>query len=373
LKANFVNDSKSVPPGVVINQSPARLGIYIGSPSIAVLPNGEYVASHDYFRHTGSGKSLQNEMVVFGSDDQGATWQKRSELKGFWQNLFVHERNLYLMGLTKEYGHVIIRRSIDGGLTWTEPMDRTTGVLLDNMQYHTAPVPVCVHNGRIWRAMEAAENCAEWAKACSAFVMSARLDMDLLHADNWTITNRIRCDLSWLNGDFGGWLEGNVVVAADGSLVNILRVDLPQLPEKVAIMTINPTKMQADFDPKTGFIDFPGGAKKFSIRFDSQTNAYWALVNPCMAHGIDLEPIAIRNTLALSRSKDLRAWQVRAILLEHPDVYRHAFQYADWLFDGDDIIAVVRTAYDDNEGGANSAHNANYLTFHRFRNFRKLS
>src|SRR5262249_16985968 len=40
---------------------------------------------------------------------------------------------------------------------------------------------------------------------------------------------------------------------------------------------------------------------------------------------------------------------------------------------GDDIIAACRTAYDDGKGGAHSAHDANYLTFHRFANFRTLN
>ena len=42
----------------------------------------------------------------------------------------------------------------------------------------------------------------------------------------------------------------------------------------------------------------------------------------------------------------------------------------DWLFDGDDIIAACRTAYDDGLGGAHNNHDANYLTFHRIANFR---
>ena len=36
-------------PGVIIDYSPAETGKYIGSPSMAVLPNGDYVASHDFF------------------------------------------------------------------------------------------------------------------------------------------------------------------------------------------------------------------------------------------------------------------------------------------------------------------------------------
>jgi len=72
----------------------------------------------------------------------------------------------------------------------------------------------------------------------------------------------------------------------------------------------------------------------------------------------------------LIRSEDLRHWTVRAILLHHPDAAYHGFQYADWRFDGEDLTAVVRTAYDDGEGGAHNQHDANYLTFHRIPAFR---
>ena len=36
------------------------------------------------------------------------------------------------------------------------------------------------------------------------------------------------------------------------------------------------------------------------------------------------------------------------------------------------MIVLSRTAYDDPFNGANSFHNANYLTFHRIENFRDL-
>jgi hypothetical protein len=75
----------------------------------------------------------------------------------------------------------------------------------------------------------------------------------------------------------------------------------------------------------------------------------------------------------LTSSKDLKNWTIRSILLYHPDNLKHGFQYSDWLFDGQDIIAVVRTAFDDAEGGAHNKHDANFLTFHRWRNFRQLN
>jgi hypothetical protein len=42
------------------------------------------------------------------------------------------------------------------------------------------------------------------------------------------------------------------------------------------------------------------------------------------------------------------------------------FQYADWQFDGDDLIYLVRTSYD----GGHNYHDANRITFHRIEDFR---
>jgi len=84
-----------------------------------------------------------------------------------------------------------------------------------------------------------------------------------------------------------------------------------------------------------------------------------------------LNPERTRNTQALCSSKDLINWEVRKIVLQHPDMTRHGFQYVDWQFEGRDIIFVSRTAYDDGVGGANNQHDANYMTFHRIKRYRK--
>ena len=79
----------------------------------------------------------------------------------------------------------------------------------------------------------------------------------------------------------------------------------------------------------------------------------------------------MRNTLALTSSANLRDWEVRSVILSHPDTVHHGFQYVEWLFEGDDIIAACRTAYDDEFGGAHNNHDANFLTFHRIEGFRQ--
>jgi hypothetical protein len=83
-------------------------------------------------------------------------------------------------------------------------------------------------------------------------------------------------------------------------------------------------------------------------------------------------PESTRNTLAVIASPDLIHWNIRSVIIYHPDTRRHGFQYADWQFDGNDIVGAVRTSFDDSEGGAHDMHDANYLTFHRVKDFRDL-
>jgi hypothetical protein len=357
-------------PGVVIDHQPASTRKYIGSPSIAILPDGSYVASHDIF---GPG-SRYSQSKVFGSRDGGKTWQHLSDIDGaFWNTLFVHRGSLYLMGASARYGNTVIRRSDDGGRTWTTPKDGTTGLLLADTGYHCAPQPVLVHAGRLWRAMEdKGAPGGGWGKHFRAFMMSAPVDADLLKADSWTISNRLARDPTWLDGKFGGWLEGNAVLAPDGRVVNILRVEYPTGGGKAAIVNVSDDGRTVSIDPETGFVDLPGGCTKFTIRFDPVSKHYWTLSNYIPPQHRVQRPGATRNTLALVRSADLRNWEVRSIIAYHPDIKKHGFQYPDWQFEGDDIVAVSRTAYDDGLGGAHNYHDANYLTFHRLSGFRDL-
>jgi hypothetical protein len=359
-------------PGVVVDYIPASSGMYIGSPSICILPDGDYVASHDCFGPS-SGEFEKGLTSVYKSSDRGKSWKKISEIHGqFWSNLFVHKNLLYIMGTWKHHGNLIIRRSTDGGITWSDPSDSTSG-LLRTGEYHTAPVPMAVLNGRLWRAVEYAKSfTTEWGKRYSAMVISAPIDADILNSANWTSSNSLPCDTNYLDGKFRAWLEGNALVTPDGNLIDFLRVATSEKGRDLAaVVNISKDGSTASFDPSTGFIDFIGGARKFSIRYDEKSGLYWTIVNK-IAEGLsDMDAGSVRNTLVLKCSADLRNWKVTETLLYHPDVKKHGFQYIDWQFDGRDIIYLSRTAFDDQYGGAHNYHDANYLTFHRIKNFRK--
>ncbi len=364
---------RAAPPGVVIDHSPASSGLYIGSPSIVILPDGTYLASHDFFGPQ-SGEFEAPKTLVFSSRTRGRDWERVATLSSlFWAGLFVHRGDAYLMGTDKHHGRIVLRRSHDQGLHWTEAVDAAHGLLTTRADYHTAPTPVIEQQGRLWRGFEDASGGTKWGARYLPMLLSIPVDADLLNAANWTFSETASRDPKWLNGSFNAWLEGNAVRSPGGAVLDILRVDVPSFPEKIALISVEPDGRQLKFEEKRDIVDFPGGAKKFSIRFDPASDAYWSLANAVPAEFQQGgKPSSLRNTLALVKSKDLRGWEIRAILLQIPETKTHAFQYADWQFDGDDIIAAVRTAADDDQAGAHNAHDANYLTFHRFSGFRAL-
>ncbi|MCC6682003.1 MAG: exo-alpha-sialidase [Phycisphaeraceae bacterium] len=378
-------------PGVVVAHSPKSTGTFIGSPSIIILPNGDYLASHD----------KKGSAYVYRSTDRGVTWEQISMVPhAVWSNMFVHNGDVYMIGTTKGNGQIYIRRSTDNGQTWTDPVDENTGLLTAEDGYHTGPMPVVEHNGRIWRAFEHAIPDTDWGHRFKAMAISAPSDSDLLKRSNWKFTNELGRDPSWLNGGFHGWLEGNIVITPDDKLVDMLRTDHPPYGDTASIINIDETTHTMSFDPATGFVEFPGGGKKFVIHYDPKSQQYISLSNwipqdyrknqETVEQFLASQPPEMlsppkrgklltdngyfnfertRNTLALVTSPDLIHWEVRYIVIQGSDVAHHGFQYVDWKFDGDDIIALSRTAYDDGVGGADNQHNSNLITFHRIENY----
>ena len=105
---------------------------YLGSPSIVRLPCGSLLVTHDYF---GPGSPRNHEAEehlssVYRSTDEGRTWHNVTHVAGaFWSSLFVLDGTVYLLGTSQQYGSIVIRRSRDGGNTWTHPVDDQTGLL----------------------------------------------------------------------------------------------------------------------------------------------------------------------------------------------------------------------------------------------------
>ena len=290
----------------------------------------------------------------------------------------MHQSAVYLLGASQQYGAIVIRRSEDGGNTWTHPKDARSGLLFPGgplhqpPNYHCAPVPMLYRHGRIYRAFEDCTPC-KWGNGFQSLVISVDENADLLDASNWTMSNKLPFQREWIPGSWGelknpGWLEGNVE-APTGEIWNILRFHSDPLVDKAAIVRVEDGGERIWFDPETGFIEFPGGMTKFTIRRDPETLLYLTLSNG----NTDPNYPAQRNVLSLYISEDLLHWHHRKTLLKDDlglsweDSVRYTgFQYVDWQFDGEDLIYLVRTAYD----GAHNYHDSNRITFHRLEYFR---
>ena len=66
-----------------------------------MLPNGDYVASHDYY----GPKATNQKSTIFASSDRGQTWRHLTDLDGqWWSGLFMHEGALHIMGVNRHLG-----------------------------------------------------------------------------------------------------------------------------------------------------------------------------------------------------------------------------------------------------------------------------
>ena len=362
---------KGPPPGTVIHHVPAATRNYVGCPSIVVLPSGNYIASHSYFGHG----AMNSETFVYRSTDRGDSWDRIAHIKGqMWSKLFLHQGDLYIIGTDycdryggRLNGKMVVRKSADFGEIWTDVTGPHMGLLSDEDGYHIAPTPLLEHDGKIWKAFEFAPEPDR--KTWRVFVISAAQDANLLDRDSWTFSEQLA---TWTDYQ---WIEGNMVLSPTNEVVDILRTNnrnknregYGEEDEPVAVVHVSPDGKSLTHDDVNDRIDFPGGGAKFTIKQDPETRKYYALVNP------QNSPDLYRNVLSLSASEDLKNWKIVRELIRHPDPYHHAFQYVDWDFDGDDIVYASRTAYDDGLGGANRAHDANYLTFGRVELFRRES
>jgi hypothetical protein len=358
-------------PGIAVDHLPAPDSRYVGSPAIAILDDGTYVASHDDF---GPSSGLATESV-FRSTDRGQQWIRIASVKNqYWSTLFQHRGALYLFGTSMEFGNLSIRRSNDGGLTWTDARDGNTGLLRDDAAYHTAPLPFVKRDGRLWRAVEVRRG-----GKLAIMLMSIDESADLLDATNWSFGHEIDWNDEWnlATQVTGGWPWEETNVVSDGNGVFALVARLNNTADNLAPhFTVQSAQGRgaASVDPHPQFDALPGAAKKFVIRHDPQTGRFWALSNPPL--GVDAATVArlgvgaIRNTLVLASSGNGSTWCINRVVLHHADADRHGFHYADWQFDGADLVYVTRTAFDDEYGGARSAHDANFMMFGRIRDFR---
>lgn len=353
-------------PGTVVNYIHPEdktfypAGMCPASPSIVKTSEGRLIVSHDIFYRD----YAQNITKTFYSDDNGVSWHYLSGIEGcFWGKLFIHKNRLYILGHLHEYGDLVLYEAVEEGLAW----EKACTVIKGGNKYtggpHKSAMPITEYNGRLWTAID----FGSWnLGGHESGVVSVSIDDDITEASNWTISSFLKYDSGWEGtpkGKSTGCIEGNIVIKPDGQLINFLRFGIDSCePNYGKALYLNIDKDNPEAMPSFGnVVDFHGNHTKFCIYYNGKTKKHWTIVNKA-----DHKKPKRRNELALMSSSDLNNWEIEKILVdyEHTDWYENSektgLQYVDFLFNGDYIFYVARTAIN----GALNYHDSNCITFH---------
>jgi hypothetical protein len=385
---------------------PECLRVFTGSPSLLKISENEWLLSHDFFGAT----TFNDTKQIYWSGDNGETWQYRSNITGiYWSNIFNTEptkaTTIYMLGTAGDDIHkvsppntvplkggpVVITQSTDQGKSWSSP------TVLFHGSFQTAPTPVILVNGTYFRSMEDSAVTTNLIKAqdrtkklflsssCGPLMMWAKQGSDLMQPSSWSRSRTLDIDQelsqivqAQVNGT--SWQEGSAIEAPSGEVWNILRVNgqSPSFYNKAVVTVLDVESKTLKFKQ---FIDGPFGSSKFVIRRDynsqhaqnSALPAYYAMSTNVTEAAAKIGTIGARNNLVLSVSSDLLHWKVCSTLLQDDSGFTPedsakftGFEYPDWVFDGDDIVAGIRTAY----RGAVSDGSSNRITSIRVADFR---
>jgi len=344
-------------------------GRYLCSPTLARVPSGALVAAMDVFESDGP----QDLTLLLRSEDGGKTWRYMCDLfPAYWGTLLMRRGTLYCLATSTENGHVLIGASYDEGFTWTKPVLLFAGGCgKRSCGFQRQPMPIITHNGNIVTSVD----YGSWSSPTKYGVatMFAPEDADLLDPGSWTVSDITYYDKNWPGSPQGGsitLLEGSVYAAGDGRLVNLLRMEIAQSSPnhgKACLLELDPDNLVCA--PKfLKIIDMPTGANsRTHVLQDPVGGKYWGIGNLVT----NPETPRMRSILALTVSGDGYDWRTAKILLDYSDrdPSEIGFQYTSFIFDGDDILYLSRTAFN----GAHNFHDANCQTFGVVKNFRALA
>jgi len=354
------------------------------APALVKLPSGRLVSSYvmlpmPVVTRPGNYKA---ETWVKTSDDNGLTWQETARLPNELGLLFFHGKRLYLVGVESGRGGLMASASENEGLTWTPPK-----TVIPGRFWNTSTGRVIKNGTLYWCA--GAENEAGgfngWASR--SVILAADLTRDITEPPAWRKSvylyypgtpQRLRLNRDTASGKpyADHHLEGSVF-EVKGGLRAAWRVRIEGHATCSIAMVCDIEDNGTSLDYRfTQFYPFPGAQNHFHIIRDGETGVYWMTSN-MQTHSQDRDFIerglkqgmvtAQRQILALHCSFDALNWLPAGYLVIWEKLSRSS-NYVTPAIDGKDLIFASRTSYN-----AQNQHDNDMVTFHRVRNFRRLS
>lgn len=339
---------------VALQAAAASGTAFLGSPSI--IPFGsELLAFHDTFGTS----ALSNTGKCLASADGGETWSARGSISATqWMTpVDTGDGSLYLFGMNAEFGDVVVRETTDAGANWTSDT-----ILAGD--YHSAPVPILVKDGVAYWCIEGAgTNINPSIRPNTISVLSAPIASDLTSAASWTQSNVLAFEdieatlgIDVNSPYYQEPIEHNMLEFPDGTIGAIGRI--LNGPSWASHLTLTAGVLAC-----VGHIDFPLGRNKFCIVRCPATGSYLGFGNP------DPDDLGERCKLVCLVTSDPRDWSgaVEHVISDLGSVnyQEESLSYPYVSFDGDDLLVVVRAAWN----GAVSSHNTNRDLFWRITNY----
>jgi hypothetical protein len=352
-----------------------RLGDATFVAAVPVVPRNEWSEAR---------RATESRIHIVRSADGGKTWRPVAELAYYSAVPWVHRGKLHLFvnkaGTRVRNDDLLLLRSDDGGKTWSEPVTLFRG------HYWNCHTGIVVRGNRIY----AATDDLSLGSKRGPLVFSGDLSGDVMNPEAWRCSEPVPfpgVPDALTNEKFKAlpsqYLEPNVI-DVQGRL-RVLACVKPKRQSTAGVAAV----FDVDDDGKKLGLKFahyssmPGGQLKFCVIRDETSRLFWATANLVVDSqgAFDWWTKEKRGTflgggdfggndrrfLMLFYGVDGLNWFQAGCIAQAKKISQ-SFMYATPVIDGDDLVLISRSSVN-----APNQHDADYATFHRVRNFRRLA
>jgi hypothetical protein len=327
-----------------------------------------------------------SHLHVMRSEDHGRTWREVSELPYYSGRPWSHDGKLYLFAFTpgpkQRNDDLLLLHSEDGGGTWSKPVTLFQG------HYWNCCTNLVVRDAKLYWAVDDLTYGNGDKRTTRA--ICGDLSSDPLNPAAWRMSDPVPFpgvprQLSDPKRDHLGdrFLEPNVIeVAGRLRVISSVKLNSQTTTNLAAIYDLE----DRDGKLELTFLQYHpmlGGHLDFSIVRDEVSQMFWACANLAVDSRESLDfwrqarssgkfrPTSTagddRRMLMLLYGLDGINWFQAGCIAQAPKLSQ-SFMYAVPVVDGDDLAVVSRSSVN-----APHQHDADYCTFHRVKNFRRLA